>query len=448
MSPPARGIAGGPDIAHRPAALATSRIPLGRASLLASSAIREAARLGIPAQSVTPVGGVRRFAPDVADTALLAAFAPTHQADVLERFTGLPMVTSVLERKSSAVRLGTLRGALTVHVANPDTVGAAMVWHTGSRRHTVALAERAATRDLVFAAGELRQRSGSVVTVTSEEELYRLLDLPLIPPELREGDGEIAAAERGDLPCLVSTGHMRGDLHMHTAWSDGRDTVDSMARTAHGLGYEYVAITDHSERAWSSRRLTAADIPRQREEIEAVRQSFSGFSILHGVEVDIMPDGSLDFDDEILAGFDIVLASLHDQAGQTRRELTERYLSAIRHPLVNVITHPANRSPALSDGYDLDFDRVIAAAFETGTALEIDGAPGHLDMDGALARRAAQAGVTVTIDSDCHRSDALARQMRYGIGTARRGWIEPHQVLNTRSVDDVRRFIADKRAGR
>jgi len=404
--------------------------------------------VGIPAQSVTPVGGVRRFAPDVADTALLAAFAATHQADVLERFSALPMVTSILDRNSSAVRLDTVRGALTVYVANPETAGAAMVWHTGSRRHTAALAERAARRDLVFTDGELRRRNGSALTVITEEELYRLLELPLIPPELREGSGEIAAADHGRLPCLVSTGHVRGDLHMHTTWSDGRDTVESMVFAAHALGYEYVAITDHSERAWSSRRLSAADIPRQRAEIDAVRQAFSGFTILHGVEVDIMPDGSLDFDDEVLAGFDIVLASLHDQAGQSREELTARYLAAIRHPLVNVITHPANRSPAFSDGYDVDFDRMIAAAVESGTGLEIDGAPGHLDMDGALARRAAQAGVTVTIDSDCHRSDALARQMRYGVGTARRGWIEPHHVLNARSVEDVRRFVADKRAGR
>ncbi len=161
-----------------------------------------------------------------------------------------------------------------------------------------------------------------------------------------------------------------------------------------------------------------------------------------------MPDGSLDFDDEQLAGFDIVLASLHDHAGQDGAALTERYLRAIRHPLVNVITHPANRTPGRFDGYRLDFDLLFAAAAETGTAMEVDGAPGHLDLDGALARRAAAAGVTLVIDSDCHRSDGLARQMRFGVGTARRGWIEPGHVLNTRGVDEVRAFVARKRARR
>jgi len=168
--------------------------------------------------------------------------------------------------------------------------------------------------------------------------------------------------------------------------------------------------------------------------------------ILHGIEVDIMPDGSLDFDDEQLAGFDIVLASLHDHAGHDGAVLTERYLRAIRHPLVNLITHPANRTPGRSSGYRLDFDTLFAAAADAGTAMEVDGAPGHLDLDGSLARRAAAAGVTLVIDSDCHRSDALGRQMRFGVGTARRGWIEPAHVLNTRDIDEVRAFVAKKRA--
>jgi DNA polymerase (family 10) len=196
----------------------------------------------------------------------------------------------------------------------------------------------------------------------------------------------------------------------------------------------------------ASRKLLGLEIPLQRQEIDVVRPQAPGIEILHGVEVDIMPDGSLDFDDEQLAGFDIVLASLHDDHGHDGPQLTERYLSAIRHPLVNIITHPANRSPGLSDGYDLDFDRLFRAAVETGTAMEVDGSPGHLDMDGRIARRAAAAGVTIVINSDCHRADALARQMRFGLGTARRGWIEPECVLNARGVDAVREFVARKRA--
>ena len=233
------------------------------------------------------------------------------------------------------------------------------------------------------------------------------------------------AAERGSLPCLVSALHIRGDLHMHTTWSDGRDTLEMMVYAAKGLGYEYVAITDHSERAWSSRKLAAADVPRQREEIEELRQKISGIAVLHGVEVDIMKDGTLDFDDELLAGFDIVLASLHDHGGQTGEELTARYLSAIAHPLVNVITHPANRSPAQWEGYDVDFDRLFAAAAESGTAMEIDGAPGHLDMDGLVARRAVAAGVrsrstaTVTVPTRSRGRCGLALERRGGGGSSR-----------------------------
>jgi DNA polymerase (family 10) len=284
------------------------------------------------------------------------------------------------------------------------------------------------------------------MAVPDEEACYRLLGLPYIPPELREGADEFDAADRGTLPRLVSTLHIRGDLHLHSTWSDGRDSILDMVLTAQRLGYEYVAVTDHSERSVASRKLLGLEIPLQRQEIDVVRPQAPGIEILHGVEVDIMPDGSLDFDDEQLAGFDIVLASLHDDHGHDGPQLTERYLSAIRHPLVNIITHPANRSPGLSDGYDLDFDRLFRAAVETGTAMEVDGSPGHLDMDGRIARRAAAAGVTIVINSDCHRADALARQMRFGLGTARRGWIEPECVLNARGVDAVREFVARKRA--
>jgi DNA polymerase (family 10) len=187
------------------------------------------------------------------------------------------------------------------------------------------------------------------------------------------------------------------------------------------------------------------DVPRQREEIAVVQAKHPDIQILHGIEVEIMPDGSLDFDDDLLSEFEIVLASLHDPSGQSRSVLETRYLSAIRHPLVNVITHPANRSPGYSDGYDLAFDRLFAEAASAGTALEVDGGPGHLDMDGTLARRAMASEATIVINSDSHRADVLARQMRFGVGTARRGWVEPGRVLNTRPIDDVRAFIARKR---
>jgi len=334
-----------------------------------------------------------------------------------------------------------------LRVVAPDQFGNVLQHFTGAKAHNVQLREAAVRRGLhVSEYGILDDETGETLRCATEEQVYERLGLPWIPPELREGRGELEAALKGALPRLVELGDIRGDLHMHTTASDGHASIEEMAATARERGYEYVAITDHSQRAWSSRKLALDEIPRQREEIEMLRRSIPNIEILHGIEVDIMGDGTLDFDDEVLEGFDIVLASLHDACEQEGPQLTDRYLKAIHHPLVNVITHPANRSPARSPGFDVDFDALFAAAAATGTAMEIDGAPGHLDMDGSIARRAAAAGVTVAIDSDCHRAEWLARQMRFGVGTARRGWIEPRHVLNAGSIDDVRAFVARKRA--
>jgi DNA polymerase (family X) len=421
------------------------RLPLGRAHQLASIAMREVARAGVPVDSLSPVGSLRRFSPDVGDVSLLAAASRAQHREVLDALAGLPYVTGVARRTPASITLDTDRGPVTVHLTTPEQKGAALVWHTGSRQHVDQLRARARRLGFVFDDGQLAHEGHSPTDATTEEAVYGHLQLAFIAPELREDTGEIAAAERGELPVLVGAIDIRGDLHMHSTWSDGRDSVETMVDASRRLGYEYVAITDHSQRAFCSRKLAADDIARQRDEIEALRHRVRGISVLHGVEVDIMKDGSLDFDDEQLVGFDVVLASLHDHGGQDGRQLTARCLQAIQHPLVTVITHPANRSPAGSRGYDMDFDTLFAAAAETGTAMEIDGAPGHLDMDGALARRAIAARVTIAIDSDCHRSDALGRQMRFGVGTARRGWVEAHQVLNARSLADVRTFITAKR---
>jgi DNA polymerase (family 10) len=424
------------------------RIPLGRAHLLASNVMREARRAGIPAVSVTPIGSLRRWAPDVGDVSLLAVAQPVSHDEVLDGFLRLPFVTAVLARLPSCAEAATDRGRVRLHVAAPEDAGAALVWHTGARRHVEQLQERAERIGLVLNDGLLSRPNGALLSTPREEDVYQALRLPFISPEIREGLDEIEIAERGALPTLVSRVDIRGDLHMHSTWSDGRDSIQHMVLAAKQLGYEYVAITDHSERAYASRKLLALEVPIQREEIDMLRSRITGIEILHGIEVEIMPDGSLDFDDSLLEGFDIVLASLHDHREDDRTRLTERYLRAMEHPLVNIITHPANRAPGYSPGYDLDYQRLFDAAVHTGTAMEVDGAPGHLDMDGAIARVAVDAGVTVAIDSDCHRAEALDRQMRFGIGTARRGWIQASHVLNARSVDEVRAFVARKRAAR
>jgi DNA polymerase (family X) len=426
--------------------LADDSLPLGRAHQLASIVVKETRRAGLAVDTLVSVGDIRRYEPAVSSVEVLAVAAASEHRAVLSRFARLPVVMVSRERDDRSIKIVTDRGPVTIHLTIPEDAGAALVWYTGSPAHVEALQQRAETRGLQFRDAQLTEKTGRPVRCPSEDDLYDCLDLPFIPPELRIGDEEIASAERDTLPSLVLERHMRGDLHTHSNWSDGRDSVDTMVRAAKQLGYEYVAITDHSQRAWSSRKLALDEVPQQRAEIESLRRKIPGIEILHGIEVDIMSDGSLDFDDDVLERFDIVLASLHDSCEHDGPQLTDRYLKAIRHPLVNVITHPANRSPARFSGFDLDFDALFQAAAETGTAMEIDGAPGHLDMDGAVARRAAAAGVTIAIDSDCHRAEWLARQMRFGVGTARRGWIEPQHVLNTRSVEEVRAFIARKRS--
>jgi len=425
--------------------LPDDHLPLGRAHQLASVVVKESRRAGIAIDTLISVGDVRRYEPAVGSVEVLGVAAAAEHRAVLSRLARLP-IAIVSQPRDDSIRIVTERGPVTVHLTIPEDAGAALVWHTGSSAHISALRQRAAERGLHFQKAQLTEKTGRPVRCPSEDDLYDYLDLPLIPPELRSGSDEITSAEQNAIPPLVLERHMRGDLHTHSNWSDGRDSIEVMVRTARQLGYEYVAITDHSQRAWSSRKLALDEVPRQRAEIESLRRTISGIEILHGIEVDIMGDGTLDFTDDVLEGFDIVLASLHDRCEQDGPQLTERYLKAIRHPLVNVITHPANRSPARSSGFDLDFDALFAAASHTGTAMEIDGAPGHLDMDGAVARRAVAAGVTIVIDSDCHRAEWLARQMRFGVGTARRGWIEPRHVLNTRSLEDVRGFIARKRS--
>ena len=217
------------------------------------------------------------------------------------------------------------------------------------------------------------------------------------------------------------------------------------SRSAVALGYEYLAITDHSTHSAASRNLSLDDVERQADEIASLRERYPQIAILHGAEVDILPNGGLDFPDRALRTFDIVLASLHDRAGHSSRELMQRYEAAMNHPLVAIVTHPMNRSGPERPGYDLDVDRLFELAAETGTVLEVDGAPSHLDLDASLARRAVQAGVTLSIDSDAHRTEMLERHMSLGLLTARRGWVEPRNVLNVRSLAEMTDFLARKR---
>lgn len=392
---------------------------------------------------VEPLGSVRRVAPTVGDLDLLLTHDDPAGA----------LAAAVTALAPGGVRhLGATRAVLQIdgrevslRVAAPVESAALLLWHTGTPAHVQQLRRQAATQGLRLRPDGLVDAAGSRVPCRSEAEIYARLGLPYIAPELRHGEDEIARAAAGTLPPLVAPHHILGDLHTHTLWSDGRDSVDTMVFAARALGYQYVGITDHSPSAAATRVLTLERLDRQTAEVARLRAAVPEVTILHGVEVDILEDGSLDLPDAVMARLDIVLASLHEPHGQTPSRLLERYARAMRHPLVNIVTHPANRMPGRDEGYALDFDALFEMAVDTGTALEIDGGPGHLDLDGHLARRAVEAGVTLTIDSDAHDATRLGRQMRLGVGTARRGGVSPGQVLNTRPLDAVRAFFAEKR---
>jgi DNA polymerase (family 10) len=421
---------------------AVARIPLGRATAISEPFL---ARLrSVPGvEWAEPVGSLRRGQDTVGDIEMLAPLPEAARA--FNAILELRDVTRCLLRGTRRLYVLTNRVQVGIRCPRPSLGGAALLHLTGSRAHFERLQAEAAARGWRLEPEGLVTNDGRTVAA-SEAEMYSALDLPWIPPELREGDEELAAARTGMLPTLVSREAIRGDLHMHTNFSDGRDTVEAMATACVALGYEYLAITDHSPRSAASRNLSADSVKRQAEDIARLRERFPAIGILHGCEVDILMDGHLDFSDRVLERFDIVLASMHEGGDRSREQLMRRYVAAMRHPLVTMIAHPTNRLVPHRPGYDLDYDRLFAAAVETGTVVEIDGAPSHLDLDGALARRAVAAGATVAIDSDSHRADMLDRYMRLGVLTARRGWVEPRHVLNARPLNEVRAFIGAKRA--
>jgi DNA polymerase (family 10) len=418
------------------------RIPLGRAVAIAAPLLAQL-RAAPGVEWASASGSLRRGEDTVGDIEIVAS--ATDPAPAINDLAHAPDVVRVLHRGPRGLYLLLERVQVGIRFPEPDEVGAALLNLTGSARHVAALRTiarktgRRLERDGLFGPGEAAR------IAASEAEIYGALGLTFVPPELRSGQDEIERAGAGPLPPLVTRADIRGDLHMHTAWSDGRDTVEVMVLAAKALGYEYVAITDHSPTSTASRSLTIDGVKRQADEIARLREEIPDITILHGCEVDILADGRLDFPDRVLEKLDIVLASLHDGMGHAPDQLMSRYLHAMRHPLVTAITHPTNRLVPHRPGYDLDYDRLFEAAVSTGTMLEIDGAPSHLDMNGELARRATGAGAMVLIDSDCHRAEMLERQMDLGITMARRGWVEARHVLNTRSLEELRRLIARKR---
>ena len=383
-------------------------------------------------------GSFRRMRETVGDLDVLATGASG--AAVVERFVNHPEVAEVLSRGTTRAGVR-LRGGLQVdlRVVPSESFGAALAYFTGSKAHNIALRRLAQERGLkineygVFR-GEKR------IAGDTEESVYRAVGLPWIPPELREDRGEFDAARAGTLPRLIELGDLRGDLHVHTDATDGRDSLEAMAVAAQAQGLAYIAITEHSRRQAMAHGLDPARLAQQGTAIDRLNARVRGFRVLKGIEVDILEDGSLDLPDSALAGLDVVVAAVHSQFGLARARQTERILRALDNANVRVLAHPTGRLIGEREPYDVDMPAIVRKARERRVAIELNAHPKRLDLIDTHCRLCKDAGVPVAVDSDAHGASDFAF-LRYGIGQARRGWLNRDDVLNTRTLPALRAFL-------
>lgn len=412
---------------------AAARISIGTARPIIDeiiAALRQSAKF----EKITPAGSARRGKETVGDIDLLVA--TKHGPELVQTFVNLSQVERVLaagETKGSIL----VRDGLQVDLraVEPEAYGAALQYFTGSQAHNVKLRGIARKRD--FKINEYGIFRGEKrVGGTTEAEIYENLGLEWIPPELREDRGEIEAAAENRLPPLVELKQIRGDLHLHSKYSDGLVSMEEMVQAAQETGYDYLAFCEHSQSAYYANGLTETRIRQQIEEIQQLNEKFSDFQILTGTEVDILPDGQLDFPDEILAQLDIVVASIHSAFKQN---VTERILVALKNPHVDIIAHPTGRLISRREGYAVDLPEIFEVAAQTGTALEINAYPDRLDLSDVNARRAIDAGVILAINTDAHEPVHLS-DMKFGVATARRGWCTAENILNTKSFEELKQW--------
>ena len=443
-----------------------SRLFIHQAESIANGLIE--ALSGTPGvRSIVPAGSLRRRVETIGDLDLLAE--TDDPKALVERFTTMGIVDRVLGGGDHKPSVQLLRGPqVDLMIMPPGEAGTYLIHFTGSKEHNVVL--RARARDAGWSLSEygflrigedgepLTGAQAELKAFGREEDAYAFLGLPFIEPELRENHGEVEAALAGRLPHLISEADLVGDCHTHSDWSDGVQTIEAMAESCRRRGYAWQVLTDHSQSLAIARGLTPQRVEEQRAIVVALNARFEreerngtapdttppeGFRLLHGCELEIRADGDLDFDDELLASFDVVVASLHVSRRQPRTELTRRTLNAIRSPHVDVIAHPAGRMIQSRDDLDLDWEAVYREAASTGTALEMNGSPHRLDLSAERARRAVSLGCVLTIDSDAHKIAELD-YMRWGIAQARRAWVEPRNVLNTRSRAELLAWVAAK----
>ncbi len=414
------------------------RIPLGVAIPIAEYVVEYLKRCP-HAENVTVTGSLRRHRDTVGDIDLIAS--SNDPESVIATFTTMPGVADVIgsgTTKASVI----LRGVqIDLRIVGRSSFGSLLQHFTGSKEHNIRLRELAIGNGMKLSEyGIMDQTTGTLLPCGKEEEVYQRLGLPFIVPELREDRGEIEAAIAGNLPYLVTLADIRGDFHLHSMWSDGANTISELADAAIGMGYEYICVTDHSRARGIAGGLNEEALIEKMGEIERINESLDDFTVLAGSEVDIRADGTLDYDDYVLEMLDIVIAAVHSGFSQDKRTMTSRIVRAIENTHVDILAHPTGRLIGERVGYEVDIDRVIAVAAETETAIEINASQSRLDLNDINARKASESGVMLAIGTDAHSLNHL-HYMESGVHLARRAWLEPRDLLNTKSVADVLRWV-------
>jgi DNA polymerase (family X) len=415
------------------------RMPLATAIELSRGVI--AALAGLKAVGrISEAGSLRRRRETVRDIDILVT--SKDPASVMETFTSLPFVADITAKGPTKSSIRTAEGIqVDCRVVDEGSFGAALVYFTGSKDFNIRLRTMAAKKGWkvseygVFALTKSRGKEQErLLAGKSEEDIFKLFKIEYIPPELREDAGEIELALKNRLPTLITLTDIKGDLHCHSTWSDGVSTVREMAEKARSLGYAYMAITDHSQSLKIARGLDRRTLRKKKEEIDALNAGYKDFRILFGTEADIDPAGNIDYPDEVLKEFDVVIAAVHTGFKQAKAAITGRLIAACRNKYVHVIAHPTGRLWGEREGYDLDFAALCAACADTNTALEINTFPQRLDLNDQNARLAKTKGVRIAINTDSHAAGHLDN-MKLGISVARRGWLEAKDVVNTLTAD-------------
>lgn len=419
------------------------RVPLSNALAVGEEMVA-ALRDHPAAVRVELAGSARRLAETCKDLDVVAA--SDDPAALVDGFRSLSAIDEVQSASEAGARALTHSGLpVDLRVVAPGSFGSLLQHLTGSNKHNEALRTEAVKRGLhVSEYGILDDESGSDSPCADEEQVYALLGMDWIPPELRENRGELEAAREHRLPRLIELSDLRGDLHCHTVASDGRNTIVEMAEAARELGHEYLAITDHSAGHGFGNDVQPDELRRMVEEIAEINDQLDGFRLLAGTETSILPDGSPDYSDDVLALLDWVVASVHTSFRMAEREMTKRMAAAAEHPLVDAIGHPTGRLIGRREPYALDVERLIEAAVESGAFLEINSNPNRRDLPDTYARLAGESGALLVIDSDAHGVDRLGN-LRFGVATARRAWLSRDQVANTRSWDELDRLRRRRR---